>query len=85
MCLLDSGADIDYPNKNGDSPMKSFLSNPLNNVPINNYLSMKCMAATCIAKYRIPYRNLIPKTLEQFVENHHYAKEINMTCFGGRF
>lgn len=68
--LLKSGAEMDYPNRTGDRPLSLFTSNPLNNIPIMNYLTLKCLAATCVVKYRIPYRNLIPKTLETFVHDH---------------
>lgn len=61
---------MDYPNRTGDRPLTMFTSNPLNNIPIVNYQSLKCLAATCVVKYRIPYRNLIPKTLETFVQDH---------------
>lgn len=61
---------MDYPNRTGDRPLSLFTSNPLNNIPIMNYLTLKCLAATCVVKYRIPYRNLIPKTLEMFVQDH---------------
>ncbi|CRK86871.1 CLUMA_CG000696, isoform A [Clunio marinus] len=68
--LLKVGAEMDYPNRTGDRPLTMFISNPLNNIPIMNYLTLKCLAATCVVKYRIPYRNLIPKTLETFVQDH---------------
>jgi hypothetical protein len=68
--LLKSGAEMDYPNRTGDRPLTLFTSNPLNNICIMNYLTLKCLAATCVVKYRIPYKNLIPKTLEQFVHDH---------------
>lgn len=68
--LLKAGAEMDYPNKNGERPLTLFTSNPLNNIPIMNYLTLKCLAAIIVVKYRIPYRNLIPKTLETFVQDH---------------
>lgn len=68
--LLKAGAEMDYPNRTGDRPLSLFTANPLNNIPIMNYLTLKCLAATCVVKYRIPYRNLIPKTLETFVHDH---------------
>jgi len=68
--LLNAGAEMDVPNKTGDRPLNLFTSNPLNNIPIINYVKLKCLAATCIVKYRIPFKNLIPKTLEEFVQDH---------------
>lgn len=32
--------------------------------------TLKCLASKCIAKYRIPYKNLIPIRLESFIQQH---------------
>lgn len=68
--LLKAGAELDYPNKTGDRPLNLIISNPSNNIPIINYLTLKCLAATAICKFRIPFKNLIPKTLENFIQDH---------------
>jgi hypothetical protein len=68
--LLDSGSHLDLPNKNDDRPLDLIRNNNNNDIPLLNYTTLKCMAATIIARYRIPYRNQIPKTLENFVRIH---------------
>jgi hypothetical protein len=68
--LLKSGAELDYPNKTGDRPLNLIISNPANNIPIVNYLSLKCLAATAICKFRIPFKSLVPKTVEIFIQDH---------------
>lgn len=68
--LLESGAHIDQPNKNADLPLTLIQSNPGNEIYIASYMSLKCLASSIIVKYRIPYKNVIPKTLEAFVKCH---------------
>lgn len=34
------------------------------------YVNLKCLCATVISKFQIPYRFQIPKTLEYFVKLH---------------
>lgn len=68
--LLDYGGHLDQPNRNDDRPLTLINRNPSNIIPLVNYMSLKCLASTVINKYRIPYRNLIPKTLVEFVKKH---------------
>lgn len=68
--LLKAGAELDYPNKSGDRPLNLILSNAASNIPIMNYVSLKCLAATAICKFRIPFKNLVPKTVEEFIQDH---------------
>ncbi|GAB0093555.1 protein fem-1 homolog A [Sergentomyia squamirostris] len=68
--LLEHGAHLDQPNKADDRPMNMISGNPSNEIYLINYISLKCLASTVITKYRIPYRNQIPKTLEMFVRQH---------------
>jgi ankyrin repeat protein len=66
--LLEYGAHLDQPNKNDDRPITLIAS--LQEIPLMKYITLKCLASTVITKYRIPYRNQIPKTLEAFVRQH---------------
>lgn len=68
--LLERGADLDQPNKSDERPFNLIASNPMNTTPLINYMNLKCMAATVISKYKIPYRNQLPKLLEKFVRQH---------------
>lgn len=68
--LLESGAHIDQPNKNADLPLTLIQTNPGNEIYIANYMSLKCIASSVVVRYRIPYKNVIPKTLEAFVKCH---------------
>lgn len=69
--LLKNGAHIDLPNKLNDHPAQYIALNPASDVPLVNYSSLKCAAATTIVRYRIPYKNgQLPATLERFVRFH---------------
>ncbi|XP_037043236.1 protein fem-1 homolog CG6966 [Bradysia coprophila] len=68
--LLDAGAHLDQPNKYDDRAVQFITMNATNIIPLINYTTLKCQAATVITKYKIPYRNQIPKTLEDFVKLH---------------
>ena len=68
--LLNYGAHLDQPNKCGDRPLLFIAINPTSLIPLMGYTTLKCLAATVITKYKIPYRNQIPKTLEEFVRLH---------------
>lgn len=68
--LLDHGAHLDQPNRAGDCPAIFVAMNPLNNVHLVNYVTLRCLAATAVCKYKIPYEGQIPATLETFVKFH---------------
>lgn len=68
--LLDHGAHLDQPNRAGDCPAIFVAVNPLNNVHLLNYVTLRCLAATAVCKYKIPYQGQIPATLETFVKFH---------------
>lgn len=68
--LLDLGAHLDQPNKNNELPLTQIQANPDNEIQYLKYLSLRCLAAQVVARYRIPYKNIVPKTLEHFVRCH---------------
>lgn len=68
--LLEGGADLDQPNKSDERPINIIANNPLNHISLINYINLKCLSATIITKYRIPYRNQVPKSLEEFIKQH---------------
>nr|CAD7202982.1 unnamed protein product [Timema douglasi] len=68
--LLDYGAHIDQPNKSGECPGSLIARNPLNTINLMKHVSLRCLAATSVCKYKIPYKGQIPVTLEAFVKFH---------------
>lgn len=68
--LLDAGAHIDQPNRNDLRPSTLIAANTHNSIPVLEFMTLKCLAATVIAKYKIPYRNQMPSSLEDVVRLH---------------
>ncbi|XP_053669873.1 protein fem-1 homolog C [Anopheles nili] len=68
--LLEYGAHLDEPNRHDDRPLNLIRKNPINDIPTVNYLPLKCLCSTVIVRFGIPYRNQIPRTLEEFVKRH---------------
>ncbi|XP_014255354.1 protein fem-1 homolog CG6966 [Cimex lectularius] len=68
--LLDHGAHLDQPNRNKDSPSLLIASNPINTICLINYTTLKCLSASAVVRYNIPYQGQIPVTLETFVNFH---------------
>lgn len=74
--LLDHGAHIDQPDVHGHTPLQNLTFNYTNNysvaeLPLVNYVSLRCLCATQIVKSGINYGGgQIPKTLEAFVRSH---------------
>ncbi|KAG5898102.1 hypothetical protein JTB14_027459 [Gonioctena quinquepunctata] len=71
--LLQYGAHIDQPSSTGKIPLEFIKDINLHHqtdIYVLNYLSLKCLCATVIAKNKIQYRNQIPKTLEKWVRLH---------------
>ncbi|XP_018336887.1 protein fem-1 homolog C [Agrilus planipennis] len=69
--LLHYGAHIDQPNSSGDSLARKIQNNRYtNDIPIFDYITLKCFCAREIAKYKINYKNQVPKTLERFIVQH---------------
>ncbi|KAK5644465.1 hypothetical protein RI129_005765 [Pyrocoelia pectoralis] len=70
--LLEYGAHIDQPNSSGKRPTELLALNPLNDVYVLNYITLKCLCATVINKYKIRYRNQVPKSLEYLIQQHEH-------------
>lgn len=69
--LLEYGAHLDIPNGRGEVVIKKINVSPFNlNVKVLNHISLACLCASVIAKNGIPFRERVPKTLEQFIEMH---------------
>ncbi|XP_018573079.1 protein fem-1 homolog C [Anoplophora glabripennis] len=71
--LLEYGAHIDQPNATGKTPRDAILEisrQSSSEIHILNYITLKCLCATVISKNKIPYKNQIPRTLENFLKLH---------------
>lgn len=69
--LLEYGAHIDQPNAMGMRPYDLITEMRRNTeIPVGNFINLKCLCASIIIKSRIVYRDQIPKTLENFVRLH---------------
>nr|AAM10984.1 AT03259p [Drosophila melanogaster] len=68
--LLKCGGDIDQPNRADKRPYDLIASNPTSTIPLLNFVTLQCLAATAISKHRIPYHNQLHRQLEKFVRNH---------------
>ena len=67
--LLKNGAHVDMVNFSGDSAAE-ILTSSLIGWNVLNYVSLKCLAARVVMKYKIPYVGHIPASLESFVQMH---------------
>lgn len=71
--LLEYGAHIDQPNALGKTPCDAIVELGKQcslGIHILDHIKLKCLCATVISKNKIPYKDVIPKTLENFVRLH---------------
>lgn len=68
--LIDAGAHIDQPNRNNARPAQLLTENPVNSIPTMQFMTLKCLAATAIGKYKIPYRDHVPPQLDAVIRLH---------------
>lgn len=69
--LLEAGAHIDQPNKNNTRAIELIVANSNNRIPVLQFTTLQCLAATAVAKYKIPYRSQqLPFGLEQVLRQH---------------
>ncbi|XP_050306187.1 protein fem-1 homolog CG6966 isoform X2 [Anthonomus grandis grandis] len=69
--LLEGGAHLDQVNNNGEtfsSLLKCQQAHQI--VDVMKYSSLKCAAANVIKQFKIPYKRVVPKALESFIELH---------------
>ncbi|KAK6633111.1 hypothetical protein RUM43_012855 [Polyplax serrata] len=67
--LLENGGHLDQPNYKGECP-KSLLMQNQTGLYLIKYVSLKCLAATAVVHYSIPYKGHVPATLETFLAFH---------------
>lgn len=71
--LLEYGAHIDQPNKKGVTPAAAIIDynkRTTPRIPILKYVNLKCLCASAITKHKVPYKNQIPRALEEFMQLH---------------
>lgn len=69
--LLDHGAHLDAVNSAGHSFPQLLKGQAIHEIvnPLK-YTTLSCLAARVIVKHNIPYKGIVPITLEPFVEQH---------------
>ncbi|XP_055644973.1 protein fem-1 homolog C-like [Toxorhynchites rutilus septentrionalis] len=65
--LLECGAHPDLPDRNGVRPSKVLAKK---DIALSGQMSLKCICANAIIESGIYYRDQLPRTLENFVEEH---------------
>ncbi|KAK4875083.1 hypothetical protein RN001_011505 [Aquatica leii] len=70
--LLHYGAHIDQPNCLGERPTETLALNPLNDIHVLNYITLKCLCAAVINKHKIQYKDQVPKSLEFLIQQHEH-------------
>ena len=69
--LLESGCHSDQANSNGETPMDWSTTGVAEIIlRTRRKLSLKCIAARAVKKYKINYKKQIPLTLEDFIAMH---------------
>ena len=69
--LLDHGAHLDAVNASGCSFSQLLKGQAIHEIvdPLK-YTTLSCLAARVVVKHNIPYKGIVPITLEPFVEQH---------------
>lgn len=71
MTLIQKAAHLDLRNAEGKIPMACATTGVAEVIlRTNNKIFLKCLAAKVIQEYKIPYKNIIPVNLEDFVRMH---------------
>lgn len=69
--LLEAGSHIDRTNNNGETAFDVVLTGVAEIILKSQFkLSLKCLAAKAVKEHDVPYRGIIPATLESFTDMH---------------
>ena len=68
--LLNSGAHIDMSNRSSQRPVDMLATIPECTVQPLRFMSLRCLAATAVARAGLPYKQEVPAMLEDFIEAH---------------
>ena len=73
--LLEAGLHLDSPNVDGITPTNILIQNSKPAPPsamhlVNKFQSLKCLAAKIIKTHNIPYVDVLPGDLADFIEIH---------------
>ena len=71
MCLIQNGAHIDACNKDGKTAI-DVAATDIAQVIIKSHmkLNLKCLAARAVRRHKVEYQDIIPVSLQEFVELH---------------
>ncbi|XP_064602641.1 protein fem-1 homolog C-like [Liolophura sinensis] len=72
--LVESGAEVDLPNKDGVRPCDIIAGKPCYSLCVLRFYSLKSLAARAIVKQQVPFSESLPKTLVEYVEARHVHK-----------
>ena len=69
--LLECGVHLDAVNREGKAFSDVLRAQPIHElVNVTQFSTLQCLAAKAVQKYAIPYRNLLPASLSDFVDLH---------------
>lgn len=75
--FIEAGAHLDAVNSQGLTPAQLAALTTVSNMMMvyqNKSFTLKCFAARSVAFYKLKYKNLVPKTLENFIQMHSAEK-----------
>ncbi|KAH9495111.1 Protein fem-1 B [Bulinus truncatus] len=68
--LLIRGAHSDIANTKNQTPFMIATGQTIHTLSHHRNITLKCLASQCIRKNKVPYKSLIPRCLETFVDVH---------------
>jgi len=71
--LLEKGSHVDFCNNKGETPLqllKQISPSVCSKINLLKYISLQCLSAQVIKKYKITYAGLVSPSLEAFVNSH---------------
>lgn len=69
--LLEGGAHLDQVNNSGETFGSLLRCQQIHElVDVLRFSSLKCSAAKVIKQFKIPYKGVVPKALNSFIEMH---------------
>lgn len=69
--LVENGAEIDLPNKDGVRPCDIISEKPCYSLCVLRFSSLKSLAARAIVEQQVPFAKSLPRTLVEYVEARH--------------
>jgi protein fem-1-like protein B len=74
--LIENGAHIDYANIKGETPSESAAIEVSEIIlKLEAKINLMCLAARAVHRYSIDYKNKVPLSLINFIEDHGFKME----------